>query len=74
MRVQSSGRAKTSRATVYARVTSTGPAPVSSPARKANVIPPRLTMSFTTTVVTIWRRSGCVSRMASYLLESGLGK
>ena len=48
-----------------ARAISTGPAPVSSPARNAKVMPPRLTMSFTTTVVMIWRRSGWESRIAS---------
>jgi hypothetical protein len=54
-------RSNTSRATRKARVTSDTDAPVSSPNRNTKVVPPKLTMSFTTRVVMISRPSGCAS-------------
>ena len=49
-------------------------APVSSIARKTNDVPPRLTTSLTSTVVTISRRSRCSAIRSAYRSRSGVGK
>ena len=64
----------TSRQTTKARVTCAGVAPVSSVARKANVMPPRLTMELTTPLVMISRRSGWLASLSWYFSLIGLGK
>ena len=58
MSAHSCSRPKTSRTTEYARVICATSAPVSSIARCTNVVPLRLIMSLTTTVVMISRCSG----------------
>ena len=54
----------TSRQTTKARVTCSGVAPVSSDARKANVMPPRLIIVLTTALVMISRRSGWLASLS----------
>ena len=63
-RPSAAAKSSTSRATTHARVTSTTEAPVSSVMRWSNEIPDRLTISLTSRVAMISRRSGCW-RMAS---------
>src|SRR5665647_3490008 len=65
---------KTSRHTTKARVTCSGVAPVSSDARKANVMPPRLTIELTTALVMISRRRGWLANLSWYFSRMGLGK
>ncbi len=59
------GRSNTARTTLYARAIWPTSAPVSSIARCTNVVPPRLIMSLTTTVVMISRRRGWPSRSSA---------
>ena len=62
---QNEGMSKTSRATSQARVMSGPEAPVSSFSRNQKVMPDWSTISLTTTVVMISRRSGCTAMSCS---------
>ena len=73
-RRRSEVRSKTSRQTTNARATCSGVAPVSSVARNANVMPPRLTIELTTELVMISRRSGCPASWSPYCSRIGAGK
>jgi hypothetical protein len=55
-------------------MTSAADAPVSSTARKTNDVPPVLTTSFTSEVVTISRRSRCPAIRDANRSRSGVGK
>ena len=71
---QSWFRPNTSRDTTNARKISEVPAPLSSAARQAYVMPPRLTMSLTITVEIISLRNGCDVIKSAYLTRKSDGK
>ena len=71
---QNPGRSNTRRATSQAQVMSGTDAPVSSFIRNRKVVPERSTMSFTTLVVMISRRSGWVRIWSANSSCSGSGK
>ncbi len=62
------------RAAVCARTISSMDAPVSSRSRCSTVEPPEFTVSLTSTVVTISRRSGCASMCSGNSSRSFVGK
>ena len=65
---------KIARATVCARTISSSEAPVSSRSRCRYVVPPVLTVSLTSTVVVISRRSGWLTRCSGNRSRSAVGK
>ncbi|CAM5430075.1 hypothetical protein SFUMM280S_10412 [Streptomyces fumanus] len=65
---------KMARAAVCARTISSSDAPVSSRSRCRYVVPPVLTVSLTSTVVVISRRSGWVSIRSANCSRSAAGK
>jgi hypothetical protein len=71
---QNAGMSNTSRATSQARVMSGTGRPVSSSNRNRNVLPPVSTISLTSEVVMISRRSRCALIRSANLARSGAGK